>query len=374
MSVRSAARSRRVQCQAFVRRRSSFAASSCGSRPGGRRAEELQVVVGERDFGGGRAQMRGEDVRVVRVEDRGLHRLVEEGLGVVDEEGVQRVVAGDQDRQRALPGASGAARLLPQGGPGARVAGDDDGVQAGDVDAEFEGGGGGEAEEFAGVEGAFEGAAFLGEVAAAVGGHAPGQGAVDLGEAFLGDHRDQLGAAPGAYEGDRAHALDGQVGEEVGGLGGGGAADGGALLAVQFGERGFPEGEDQFAAWGGVVGDLDHREAGQAACGDRGLGGGRGGQQEDGRGAVAGAQAAQAAQDLGDVGAEDAAVGVALVDDDVAQGTQEGGPAGVGGQYPAVQHVGVGQDVVGVLAYPLAFLEGGVPVVHRGAYGVAQRL
>lgn len=58
--------------------------------------------------------MGGQDVRVVGVEDRGLHRLVEQGLGVMDEEGVQRVVAGDQDGQRAFPGAAGAARLLPE--------------------------------------------------------------------------------------------------------------------------------------------------------------------------------------------------------------------------------------------------------------------
>jgi hypothetical protein len=62
------------------------------------------------------------------------------------------------------------------------------------------------------VEGAFQGAALLGKVAAAVGGHTTGQGAVHLRQAFLGDDRDQLGAAPGADEGDRAHALHGQVG------------------------------------------------------------------------------------------------------------------------------------------------------------------
>ena len=107
---------------------------------------------------------------------------------------------------------------------------------------------------------------------------------------------------------------------------------------------------------------------------DRGLGGGGGGQQEDRVGAVAGAQPAQPAQHLGDVGAEDAAVGVALVDDDVPQRAQEGGPAGVGGQDAAVQHVGVGQDVVGVLADPLALLDGRVAVVDRRAHRGAQRL
>ncbi len=224
------------------------------------------------------------------------------------------------------------------------------------------------------MEGLFQGAAFLGEVAAAVRRDTSGEGAVDLGEAFLRDDRDQLGATPGADEGDRADALDGEVGQQVGRFGGGGTADGGALLALELGERRLPEGEDQFAARGGVVGDLDHRKAGETAGGHRGLGGGRGGQQEDGRGAVAGAEAAQTAQDLGDMGAEDPAVGVALVDDDVLQRLEEGGPAGVGREYAAVQHVGVGEDVVGVLADPLAFLEWSIAVVHGGSNRIAQRM
>ena len=40
-----------------------------------------------------------EDVGVLRIEDRSLHRPVEQRLGMVDQIGVQRVVAGDQDRQ-----------------------------------------------------------------------------------------------------------------------------------------------------------------------------------------------------------------------------------------------------------------------------------
>jgi hypothetical protein len=49
-------------------------------------------------------------------------------------------------------------------------------------------------------------------------------------------------------------------------------------------------------------------------------------------GAVERADAAQPAEHVGDVGAEHAAVVVALVDDDVAQGTEEGRPPAVGGQ------------------------------------------
>jgi hypothetical protein len=229
MSVRSAARSRREQFLA-----------------GG--TEEGQVLLGQRKLGRRRAEVGREDVRVVRIEDRGLHGLVEQGLRMVDQEGVQRVVARDQHRQRPLPGPSRPARLLPQRRPGARIAGDHHGVQTGDVEAEFQGVGRGEAEEFTRVEGAFQRAALLGEVAAAIGRHPPGQRAVDLGQPLLRDHRDQLRAAPGAHEGDRAHPLHGEVGEQVGGLGGGRAADRRALLALQFGQRRLPEREHQFTA------------------------------------------------------------------------------------------------------------------------------
>lgn len=147
----------------------------------------------------------------------------------------------------------------------------------------------------------------------------------------------------------------------------------GAPFSPQVGQRGLPEGEDQLAARGGVVGHLPDRQARQASGCDRGIRRRGRGQQEDRIGPVAGAQAAQATQDLGDVGAEDAPVGVALVDHDEPQGAQEGRPAGVGRQDPAVQHVGVGQDVVRVLPHPFAFLDGGVAVVDRGPDGVAER-
>lgn len=167
---------------------------------------------------------------------------------MVDEEGVQRVVTGHQHGQRPLPGPPCPARLLPQRGPCARVPGDHHGVQTGDVEAEFEGVRRREAEEVAGVQGAFQGTALLGEVTAPVRRHPPGQGAVDLGQTLLGDHRDQLRATPGADEGDRAHALHREVGEQVGGFRGGRPADRCALLALQFGQRRFPQSEHQFTA------------------------------------------------------------------------------------------------------------------------------
>ena len=80
-------------------------------------------------------------------------------------------------------------------------------------------------------------------------------------------------------------------------------------------------------------------------------------------GAVVLAQSSQPAQHVRDVAAEDAAQRVQLVDDDVAQPHEERGPALVRRQDPHVQHLGVGEHDVGVLAGPRAVVAGGVAVV-----------
>ena len=93
------------------------------------------------------------------------------------------------------------------------------------------------------------------------------------------------------------------------------------------------------------------------------LGDGGGGEHERRVGAVRRAHPPQPAQHLGDVGAEHAAVVVALVDDDVLQRAEELRPPVVRGEQRAVQHVGVGQDVLGVVARPLPLLARAVAVV-----------
>lgn len=105
-------------------------------------------------------------------------------------------------------------------------------------------------------------------------------------------------------------ALHGEVGQQVGGLGGGGAADRGALSPWSSVRGGSQEREDQFAARGGVARDLRDGQAGETA-------GGVGGSAEVAEarrktvGSRTGADAAQP-RHSGDVGAEDAPVGVAL--------------------------------------------------------------
>ena len=113
--------------------------------------------------------MRPEHVGVVRVEDGGLDRCAEQRLGVVDQVGVERVVAGDQHAEGVLAAAPGPADLLPQRRAGAREAGHQHGVEPGDVDAELEGVGGGQPEQPPAAQRLLERAALLGQVAAAVG-------------------------------------------------------------------------------------------------------------------------------------------------------------------------------------------------------------
>ena len=89
-------------------------------------------------------------------------------------------------------------------------------------------------------------------------------------------------------------------------------------------------------------------------------------------GAVHRAHPPQPTEHVGDVRAEDAAVVVALVDHDVLQGAEEARPPVVGRQERAVQHVGVGQDVLPEVARPVALLARAVAVMGGQAYVEAQ--
>ena len=113
------------------------------------RAEQRQVGLGQRVLLRRRAQVRAEDVGVGRVEDGRLDRPADQRLRVVDEVGVERVVAGDQHAERVLGAPPGPPDLLPQGGPGAGEAGDQHRVEAADVDAELERVGGGQPDQLA---------------------------------------------------------------------------------------------------------------------------------------------------------------------------------------------------------------------------------
>jgi hypothetical protein len=57
--------------------------------------------------------MRCEHVRIVGVKHRGLDRMLEQGLRVVHQVGVEWVVARDEHRDRRAPGPARAPGLLP---------------------------------------------------------------------------------------------------------------------------------------------------------------------------------------------------------------------------------------------------------------------
>ena len=78
------------------------------------------------------------------------------------------------------------------------------------------------------------------------------------------------------------------------------------------------------------------------------------------------AQAHQPSQDVGQVGAEHAAIGVNLVNDDVAQVLEQLDPLGVMGQDAGVEHVRVGHHDVPCLPHRPPGRAGGVPVVGVG--------
>jgi hypothetical protein len=264
---------------------------------------------------------------------------------MVYEIGVQRVVARDQDGQRLVAIAPGAPGLLPQRRAGAGPAADDHGVQPDKVDAELQRIGRGEAEQLAGVEGGLQLAPLLAQVATPVGGDPRAQPGDRLVERPPRHRGHGLGASPGADERQRAHTIDYRVGEEVGTLAQRGSPHGRRVAAPFQGgqQRRLPQRERHPAARRRVVRDgLDH-QAGEPLGRRRRVTRRGGGQHEGGGAPVAVGHPAEAAQHVGDVRAEDAAIGVALVYDDVAQAPQEGLPRRVPGQDAVVQHVRVGQ-------------------------------
>ena len=97
-----------------------------------------------------------------------------------------------------------------------------------------------------------------------------------------------------------------------------------------------------------------------------GIGDCRGAADDDRVAVVKGADAPEAAQHVREVAAEDAAVGVQLVDHDVAQVGEQFDPARVVWQHAGVQHVRVGDDDVAGLSNRLPGADRRVAVVGVG--------
>ena len=307
-------------------------------------AGEHGVVGRQRQLEGGAADVGLGHERVLRVDDRRFQRPGEQLGGVIEVPAVELVVAGHEDGGRGLEGPPGPARLLPERSQGAGEALEDDGVEAGHVDAELQGVGGGHTEELALREGRLQLPAFLGEVAAPVGGHRLGQRGPEA--AFQPVPRltgDELGAAPARREGDRPQAAPDHVGQQPADLGCGRGPPAFRRVdhgPVEEGHRPGPPGRPV------VVDGVDGQPAQLGGQGS-GVADGGAGKTEGRLGAVVEAHPPQPAEEVGDVAAEDPPQRVEFVDDDVAQPHEERRPAVVVGEDPGVEHLGVGEHDVG---------------------------
>ena len=285
------------------------------------------------------AQVREQDVQVVRVEARLLGRALEQELRVVDDVLVDRRAGGDEDRDaRALP-PSGPPELLPGGRDRPRVAGQDRDVEAADVDAELERVGGDDAEDLAVAQAVLDRPPLGRQVAAAIAADARARpvtlaqrfaqaGQQDLDRDARPPEDDRL--APGAQERQRP-ALGERRGRAAG-------------AALRMEDRRVDQDDVALAGRCAVPVDEAGRPGGQHR---RELGrvpDGRRAADDHRMAAVVGADAQQPAEDVRDVAAEDAAVGVQLVDDDEPQLLEQLEPLGVVGQDRRVEHVRVGDD------------------------------
>ena len=138
--------------------------------------------------------MRQVDLLGLVVEDRPLHRTLEELVGVAAEELVERVLAGHVHREPGLTAARPAPHL-PQARHGAGERHAQGGVELAHVDAELEGVRGHHREQVALGQAALDLAPLRGRVAGAVGGDPlGGVGPAHVLEAQPGEALDQLDA------------------------------------------------------------------------------------------------------------------------------------------------------------------------------------
>ena len=312
---------------------------------------------------GGAQQVAQVDRLGLVVEDRGLHRAVEELVGMAAEELVERVLARDVDRE-ALAAAPRPAPHLAQARDGSRKRRAHRGVQLADVDPELERVRRDHRQQLSRRQPALDVAPLLRRVAGAVRSDPRGKlAAADLLEPHPDEALDQLDPAAAAQEANRPQPAPDELRHELCGLGEHRAAP--HRLRVDHGR--VPHRDAPPGARGAVAPDDRERNAGEPLgeldrVGDRGRG-----EHESRVGPVDARHAPQAAEDVCDVRAEDAAVGVRFVDHHPPQPGEHLAPAAVVRQNAHVQHVRVRQDEVGASADRRAVIPRRVAVVDRVA-------
>ncbi len=255
---------------------------------------------------------------------------------MLDDVAVDRTAAGDQDRHARPAAASGASHLLPGGRDRARIAGQNRDVELADVDAQFQGVGGDDAEQLSVAQAAFHGPTLGGQVPSPIAADPTARPIAEAERlAQSGEH--QLHAHPRAAE-DEGLAVGPQERQ--------GPASGQRLRRTAragggIEERRLDHQDVALAGWGSVAVDQARLPAGERRRQLRRISD-RGRAAHDHRvGAVVGADPEQSSQNVGHVAAEQPAVGVQLVDDDDAKLLEELEPFRVMGQDSGVEHVRV---------------------------------
>src|ERR1700687_3419071 len=113
-------------------------------------------------------QMIDEDFQIVRLDEGVLRCVAEEIVGMAHDELIERRGGSHQHGARATAAAASASGALPSGGDGARISGHDYGIEGADIDAEFERARRNNSTDFSIAEAAFDFAALVRQVTAAV--------------------------------------------------------------------------------------------------------------------------------------------------------------------------------------------------------------
>ncbi len=244
-------------------RTSSPAATSSSASASAPAPSTASSAGDQRQLAGCGPQVADADLGVGRIDDRGLVGAPEQRLGVVDEIAVERVGAGNEQRE-ALAAAARAAPLLAQARDAAGEADRERAVEQPDVDAELERLGRDDAEQAARDEVALDAPPLLGRVARAVRREAVGHLALARGDQALAREAvHELAGLAALDEADRAQAARGERREQAGGLAQRGAAR--ALRLVE--QRGVPERHAARRVRRAVVVHDAHVEPGQGRAG-----------------------------------------------------------------------------------------------------------
>jgi hypothetical protein len=303
------------------------------------------------------------------VEDRRFHRTLEEIVRVAGEELVERVLARNVEREPPAS-SSGAAPHLTQAGDRAREGHDERGIECPDIDAEFERVGCDDRRELAGAQPSLDLPPLRRRVAGPVGGDGVGElpGAEAL-QLRRDEPREQLDALARAHEADRPGALADQSRQQLGRL----AERGAANSERRVDQRGVPDRDPPPRRRRGVAVDQGELLEPRQALGKLERVGDRRRREQDARlGPVRGRDSPQASNHIRDMGAEDPAVHVRLIDHDNGEVGEEIAPGAVIGQDPDVQHVGIRENQIRAAANLRTGLARGVTVVDRRSHPVPQ--